>query len=122
MRNYETMVIVDAMISDDAIAAEIKTIEDKILATGGEIIRRDDWGKRKLAYPIKRRTHGFYSVFFYKSPDASIVSDIDAGFRINDNMVRWLSLVDHPMTDRVFGQEEDSLPPIEMDDERDERD
>jgi len=121
MRNYETMVIVDAMISDDAIAAEIKSIEDKIQSKGGEIVRRDDWGKRKLAYAINRRTHGYYAVFYYKTADASVVSDIDATFRINDNLVRWLTLVDHPMTDKVYGLEED-LAPIDSDDDREERD
>lgn len=121
MRNYETMVIVDAMISDDAIASEIKAIEDKIQSKGGEIVRRDDWGKRKLAYAINRRTHGYYAVFYYKTADASVVSDLDAGFRINENMVRWLTLVDHPMTDKVYGQEEE-LPPIDVEDDREERD
>lgn len=51
MRQYETMVIIDAMISDDAIKAEIETIAAAI-TKGGEIVRRDDWGKRKLAYSI----------------------------------------------------------------------
>lgn len=119
MRNYETMVIVDAMISDDAIAAEIKNIEDKIIAKGGEIVRRDDWGKRKLAYTINRRTHGYYAILYYTIADSSIIAELDAGFRINDNMVRWLTLVDHPMTDKVYGQEDD-LPPIDSEDDREE--
>jgi len=121
MRNYETMVIIDAMISDDAIASEIKSIEEKIQAKGGEIIRRDDWGKRKLAYAINRRTHGYYAVFYYKTADVSFVSEIDADFRINENMVRWLTLVDHPMTDKVYGQEEEFVP-VDVDDDREERD
>ena len=121
MHTYETMVIIDAMISDDAIAAEIKGIEVKILAKGGEIVRRDDSGKRKLAYAINRRTHGFYTVFYYKTADASIVNELDAGFRINENMVRWITLADHPMTDKVYGQDDD-LGPIDQDDDREERD
>lgn len=119
MRNYETMVIVDAMISDDAIAAEIKNIEDKIVAKGGEIIRRDDWGKRKLAYTINRRTHGYYAILYFKTEASETIAELEAGFRINDNMVRWLTLVDHPMTDKVYGQEDD-LPPIDVEDDREE--
>ncbi|MEE1066869.1 MAG: 30S ribosomal protein S6, partial [Fibrobacteraceae bacterium] len=45
------MVIIDAMISDDAIQAEIQKINDTIVASG-EVLRRDDWGKRKMAYQI----------------------------------------------------------------------
>ena len=49
------MVIYDAMLSDDAIASGVKAVEAKITAAG-EILRRDDWGKRKLAYTIKGKT------------------------------------------------------------------
>ena len=49
MRQYETMVIIDAMISDDAINAEVENIASMITNGGGEILRRDYWGKRKLA-------------------------------------------------------------------------
>lgn len=115
------MVIIDALISDDAIAAEVKGIEERILSKGGEMVRRDDWGKRKLAYPINRRTHGYYSIFYYKSTDRKLVEDLENGFRHDGNLVRWLTLVDHPMTDKVYGAEEE-LPPVDSDDEREERD
>ena len=51
MKQYETMVVLDAMLSDDVIASEVQSFAEKITAAG-EILRRDDWGKRKLAYEI----------------------------------------------------------------------
>lgn len=103
MRTYETMVIVDAMISDEAIAAELKVIEDKIKAKG-EVVRRDDWGKRKMAYLINKKSHGYYAIFYYTAAP-EVVADLENGFKINDNVLRWMTLADYPMTDVVYTQD-----------------
>jgi small subunit ribosomal protein S6 len=103
MNNYETMVIVDAMISDDAINRELNTIQSKI-ETAGEVVRIDNWGKRKMAYTIQKKSHGHYTVFYYKA-EASVARDLEKDFRINENVLRWLTLKDHPMTDVVYGQD-----------------
>ena len=87
MRQYETMVIIDAMISDDAIKAEIETIAANITKGNGEILRRDDWGKRKLAYTIKKRQHGFYVIFYYKA-EAATVASVEAASRLTQKKGR----------------------------------
>lgn len=96
------MVILDAMISDEAISAEIQKIADTITAAG-EILRRDDWGKRKMAYTIKKKTHGFYVIFYYKA-ESSVVKVLEHAFKLNDNVLRWMTLVDYPMTEVVYDQ------------------
>lgn len=118
MRNYETMVIVDAVISDDTIANEIQGLEEKIAARA-EIVRKDDWGKRKLAYEIKKRTHGYYVIFYYKTEDSQLVADLEADMKLNGNMLRWMTLVDYPMTERVYGEdiEDDNLPEPDHDED-----
>ena len=101
MRQYETMVIIDAMISDDAINAEVENIAAMITNGGGEILRRDDWGKRKLAYAINKRQHGYYVIFYYKA-EASVVSSMEAALKLNENALRWMTLVDYPMSEIVY--------------------
>ncbi len=103
MRQYETMVIIDAMISDDAIKAEIETIAANITNGNGEILRRDDWGKRKLAYTIKKRQHGFYVIFYYKA-EAATVASVEAALKLNENVLRWMTLADYPMSEIVYDQ------------------
>lgn len=103
MRQYETMVIIDAMISDDAIKAEVETIANNITSKGGEILRRDDWGKRKLAYTINKRQHGYYVIFYYKA-EVSVVAEMEAALKLNENALRWMTLVDYPMTDIIYDQ------------------
>jgi len=104
IKDYESMVIIDAMISDEAIDAEILSIEKKIEAHSGAIKRCDKWGKRKLAYPIRKQTHGFYVIFYYKA-DSNIVTDLERGFNINSNILRFLTLSDYPLTEIIYNQD-----------------
>ncbi|GHV12315.1 hypothetical protein AGMMS49938_04610 [Fibrobacterales bacterium] len=103
IRDYETMVVIDAMISDEAIDAEIAAVEQKITAHSGEIKRRDNWGKRKLAYEIRKQTHGYYVIFYYKA-NSDVVADLEKGFDINTSILRWITLVDYPFTDIIYDQ------------------
>jgi small subunit ribosomal protein S6 len=103
-KDYETMVVIDAMISDEAIDAEILSVEKKIEAHSGEIKRCDKWGKRKLAYVIRKQTHGFYVIFYYKA-DSDIVLDLERGFNINPNILRFLTLADYPLTEVIYNQD-----------------
>lgn len=118
MKQYETMVIIDAMISDEAIASEVQAISDKI-TQAGEILRRDDWGKRKMAYQIKKKTHGYYVIFYYKA-EVSVINALEIAFKLNDNILRWMTLVDYPMTEIVYdqnhGQNMEEITPIDADD------
>lgn len=118
MRQYETMVIYDAMLSDDAIASEVKAVEAKITAAG-EILRRDDWGKRKLAYTIKGKTHGYYVIFYYKA-ESNVAASLEAAFKINENVLRWMTLVDYPMSETVYDQSQaqstEEVTPIDSED------
>jgi small subunit ribosomal protein S6 len=95
MKQYETMVIIDSMVTDQVIQDELQAIESTITAAG-EIIKIDKWGKRKMAYEIDKKSHGFYAVFYYNA-DSSVVEKLEASFRINDNIIRWISLKDQPL-------------------------
>ena len=107
MQNYETMVIVDAMITEDAVEREIAKIES-VITSNGTMIKVDRWGKRKLAYEINKKTHGVYVVFYYEADAAKNVNDLmEQDFRINDNVLRWLTLSDQPLPG------EESLAPAE---------
>lgn len=92
---YETVVVVDAMIPDESIASEFDAITKQIEGQG-KLLRVDRWGKRKLAFPIKRRSHGEYAVFYYEA-EASLPSDIEKRLRINENALRWLTIAENPI-------------------------
>lgn len=103
---YETVVVVDAMIPDESIASEFDAVQ-KLIETQGKLVKLDRWGKRKLAYAIRKRTHGEYAVFYYEGTGA-IAAELDKRFRINENILRWLTIADNPVgvpADKVPGAE-----------------
>jgi len=91
---YETVVIIDAMIPDEAIESEFDAITDKINKKS-ELKKLVRWGRKKLAYPINGRTHGEYGIFYYES-DGEIPRELESGFRINENILRWLTIAEFP--------------------------
>lgn len=97
MRSYENILILDPTIEEDAIEKELKEIENLIKKGGGEIISIDKWGKKKLAYPIKKNDTGYYFLLNLKlTPKA--VGDIELKYKLNQNILRY----------SIIGKEEDA--------------
>jgi small subunit ribosomal protein S6 len=65
---YETIAIIDASLPDETIEASVERIKDIITGDGGEVLKVDPWGKRKLAYEIKKHARGYYVLILFKAP------------------------------------------------------
>lgn len=110
---YETVVVVDAMIPDESIASEFDAVKN-LIETQGKLVKLDRWGKRKLAYTIRKRTHGEYAVFYYEGTGA-IAAELDKRFRINENILRWLTIADNPVgvpADKIPGVDGEAQEPV----------
>ena len=91
MRRYETIFILRPTIGEEQINTIIDNTTKIIQSDKGQIIESDKWGVKKLAYPIKKETLGFYVFFDYAgTPEA--VSEIERKFRIDDAVLRYLSV------------------------------
>jgi small subunit ribosomal protein S6 len=89
LRDYELMVVLSPDIADDAFPASLERLQQSIAAQGGEVANVDHWGRRRLAYPIKRHMEGNYVVSQIRlSPDK--VDDLDSGLRIAEDVIRHL--------------------------------
>jgi small subunit ribosomal protein S6 len=93
---YETVIVVDAMIPDESIASEFDAVA-KLIESQGKMVKLDRWGKRKLAYTIRKRTHGEYAVFYYESESGALAAELEKRLRINENVLRWLTIADNPV-------------------------
>ncbi len=89
MKEYEAMAILDANMEDEKIEAAVTKIEGIIAKNGGKVEKTDRWGKRKLAYPIKKQTMGYYALFHFQGPEESI-KEMDRVLRISDEVVRHM--------------------------------
>jgi small subunit ribosomal protein S6 len=91
MRRYETVYILRPTLGEDQINTVIDNTTKIIQLDKGLIIDLDKWGIKKLAYPIKKETLGYY-VFcdFAGSPEA--VAEFERKFRIDDSVLRYLTI------------------------------
>ena len=89
MRDYELVVILSSELAEEEVPAAIDRLSQLIADRGGEVREVNRWGRRKLAYPIKRQTEGNYLVTQVKL-DPRRTSDIEAGLRISEEVLRHL--------------------------------
>lgn len=89
MNVYENMVILNAAISDDEADAAINKIKDLITGQGGEVIKVDVWGRRKLSYEIKKQKKGLYILLFYKAPSATI-KKLEEFYKVFDTILKYM--------------------------------
>ncbi len=88
MREYELTVLLHPDLEMD-LDAPLKKVRKVITDNGGEIIKEDNWGKRRLAYPIKKENFAVYICFSLKLP-AEAVAKVSNTFNITDELLRYL--------------------------------
>ena len=88
MTNYEVLFIIDPALEDEKKEATIEAVKD-IIAAEGEVGNVDVWGMRKLAYPIKKKSEGYYVVIEFKA-EPTLPKELDRRLKISDNVMRHL--------------------------------
>lgn len=88
---YETTFITRTELTDD----QIKNLKDRIASIaksfGGEVFLTEDWGKRKLAYPMQKETRGHYTFMMYTGK-GEIVKEVERNLRISEHVLRFLTV------------------------------
>ena len=92
MRRYETFVIIDPDLSQDQRDQVIHRVEELIGQMDGFLAFTDDWGERKLAYDIKKRSRGYYVRFDYTGLPL-LVNEIERFFRIDDRALKYMTVL-----------------------------
>lgn len=89
MRTYEALYIVSPELADDAIQTVAQEVEGLVTKNGGTIVRSEIWGKRKLAYVVKKQTEGCYVLLrFTAEPD--FIARMTTSFRLSETIIRFL--------------------------------
>ncbi|MCE5249281.1 30S ribosomal protein S6 [bacterium] len=92
MRKYDTTFIIDGTFDQTQREALIGKFEASLKKLGAEIIRIVRWGQRELAYVVKKRTHGYYVIFYY-SADPSMIKPFENELKLNESILRFMTLV-----------------------------
>lgn len=88
MRAYELMLIVNGSLEDSVAHSWINTVTKAVEGAGGIVHGTVNWwGKRRLAYPIKKQNDGYYAIFNITAPGGAL-DDVERTFRIADDVLR----------------------------------
>ena len=91
MNQYETVFIMTPVLSEDQMKETVKKFKDYLIDKGAEIVLEDNWGMRKLAYPIQKKSTGFYHLMEFKV-DGSIIQDYEVAFKRDERILRFLTV------------------------------
>ena len=89
MNQYELGVIVSAQLDEEGQAAELERVSELVTRFGGTIDKVDNWGRRKLAYPIQKQQDGIYSFITFSS-EGNAPSEVENRLRILENVLRFM--------------------------------
>ena len=91
MNHYETVFILNPVLSEDQIKETVKKFEDFLVSKGAKMISKENWGLKKLAYPIQHKKSGFYHLFEYTAA-GEVISDLEVEFKRDERVMRFLSV------------------------------
>ncbi|WBL20891.1 MULTISPECIES: 30S ribosomal protein S6 [unclassified Zunongwangia] len=91
MNHYETVFILNPVLSDEQIKETVKKYEEFLVSKGAEMVSKEDWGLKKLAYAIQHKKSGFYHLFEFKAP-GEVIEPLELAFRRDERMMRYLTV------------------------------
>ncbi len=91
MNQYETVFILTPVLSDEQMKEAVKKYEDHLANAGAEIVHEENWGMRKLAYPIQKKSTGFYQLIEYKA-EGNVIADVETELKRDERILRFLTV------------------------------
>jgi small subunit ribosomal protein S6 len=90
LNQYETVFIATPVLSDAQFKEAVAKFSGIITANNGEVIYEEDWGLKKLAYPIQKKSTGFYHLIEFKA-DPSFIEKLETEYRRDERIIRFLT-------------------------------
>ncbi len=90
-RFYETVFVLKPTLTEEESRKIFEEVKEQITQKGGEILYEEDWGNKSMAYRIEDFSHGRYILLQFKTTNPELPNDLDFFFRINENVIRWMT-------------------------------
>jgi len=91
MQQYESVIILTPLLSDDAAKEAIAKFKSILTEGGAEIVAEDNWGLRKLAYPIEKKSTGYYHLTEFKAP-GELIKKLEVEYKRDERVMRFLTI------------------------------
>ena len=91
MNQYETVFILTPVLSDDQMKEAVGKFKTLLTDEGAEILNEENWGMKKLAYPIEKKSTGFYVLIEFKA-EPTVIDKLEVNFRRDERVIRYLTV------------------------------
>ena len=92
MNNYETVFILNPVLSDDQAKDTVEKFVKVLTKANAQIINTENWGLKKMAYPINKKSTGFYSLIEFTA-ETSVITTLETEYRRDESVMRFLTTV-----------------------------
>ena len=92
MKHYETVFILTPVLSEDQVKEAVSKYTGIIEDKGGKISSLENWGLKKLAYPIQKKSTGFYNLVEFTAEDGNLIADLELAFKRDEKILRFLTV------------------------------
>jgi len=108
---YETLLIFDPRLTEEEVTALLTKLQETLAALGGEVVKAESWGKRRLAYDMRKQREGTYAVLESKAAPAT-VKEFERQLRLNEQVLRYFT-TRVPVPKRVRSAPKPAAPAVE---------
>lgn len=91
INQYETTFIITPVLSEAQMKEVVEKFKSYLVAEGAEIVHEEFWGLRKLAYPIQKKSTGFYYLLEFRA-ETSIIDKLEVNYRRDERIIRFLTV------------------------------
>ncbi len=103
MNEYESIFVIRPSVSEEGINQLVEKVKNIVEKNGGNVLKTEQWGKRKLAYEIKKEKKGTYVLLQFKG-NGQIVSDLERNYRLDDSIIKYLTIrSEQPLVEQQGG-------------------
>ena len=92
MKDYEVVFIIDPACDDSQVGQEVDTVKEIVASGNGKVLETQMWGRRRLAYEIKKKKEGTYVLIRFKGGPA-LLAEMARRFKLNESILRHLTVV-----------------------------
>lgn len=91
MNHYETVFILNPVLSETQVKETVSKFEDFLTTRGAKFVSKEDWGLKKLAYPIQHKKSGFYHLFEFQAP-GEIIAAFETEFKRDERIMCFITV------------------------------
>ncbi len=91
MNQYETVFILTPVLSDEQMKEAVAKFKKLLTDNGAEIVNEEEWGLKKMAYAIEKKSTGFYCLLEFKA-ETTVLKTLETGYRRDEKVIRYITV------------------------------